>query len=80
MNFGDIGGMGGAVAGYIATPEGQDAVKKYLSSPNGIAMLQNFAGSPEGKKVILSTLPQILAGLNLPPGVADMIKGSLGNQ
>ena len=33
MNFGSIGGMGGAVASYIATPEGQDAIKKFLRIP-----------------------------------------------
>jgi len=79
MNFGNISGIGGAVASYITTPEGQDAVKKYLTSPEGVAMLQNFVGTPEGKKTILSILPQILGGLNLPPGIADMIKGSLDN-
>ena len=80
MNFGSIGGMGGAVASYIATSEGQDAIKKFLVSPEGIAMLQNFAGTPEGQKTMLSVLPQILGGLNLPPGAADMIKSVLPGQ
>ena len=80
MNFGDISGMGGAVAGYLTTPEGQDAVRKYLASPEGIGLLQKFAGTPEGQKTIVSVLPQVLSGLNLPPGVADMIKSALGNQ
>jgi hypothetical protein len=72
--------MSGSIAGYIATPEGQEAVKKYLASPEGSTMLQNFVSSPEGKKVMLTMLPQILGGLNLPPGVADMIKDSPGHQ
>ncbi len=80
MNFGNISGMGGAVAGYIATPEGQDAVKKFLASPEGIALLQNFAGTPEGQKTMLSVLPSVIGALNLPPGAADMIKGALGSQ
>ena len=80
MNFGTLGGIGGAVAGYLATPEGQDAVKKFLASPEGIALLQNFAGSPEGQKTMLAVLPNIVGGLNLPPGAADMIKSVLGSQ
>ena len=80
MNFGSISGMGGAVANYIATPEGQDAIKKFLASPEGIAMLQNFAVTPEGQKTMLNILPQILGGLNLPPGAADMIKSAIPGQ
>jgi hypothetical protein len=80
MNFGDIGSMGGAVARFIATSEGQDAIRKFLALPDGITMLQSFAGIPEGQKVILSILPQILGGLNLPPGVGDSIKGAIGTQ
>ena len=40
-------------------------------------MLQNFAGTPEGQKTMLSILPQILGGLNLPYGAADMIKSAI---
>lgn len=80
MNFGNLGGMGGAVESYISTPEGQDAMRKFLASPEGIAMLKNFIGTAEGKKVLVSILPQVLGGLNLPPSVADAIKGALGNQ
>ena len=80
MDFGSIGSMGGAVTGYLTTPEGQDAVKKFLASPQGIALLQNFAGTPEGQKTMLSVLPQVVGGLNLPPGAADMIKTAIGNQ
>ena len=80
MDFGNFGGMGGAVASYIATPEGQDAIKKFLASPEGIAMLQKFVGTPEGQKTMLSILPQVLGGLNLPAGAADMIKSALPGQ
>ncbi len=80
LNFGNLGGMGGAVAGYLATPEGQETVKKFLASQDGIALLKNFASTPEGQRVIASLLPQIIGSLNLPPGVADMIKGALATR
>jgi len=78
MDFGSLGGLGGACASFLATPEGQAEVKKYLVSPEGISLLKSFAGTPEGQKVMMSILPQVLGGMNLPPGVADMIKGALG--
>ena len=78
MNFGDIGGIGWVVESYLATPEGRDVVKKYLTSPEGSAMLQKFVGTPEGKETIVSILPHILGGLNLPPGAADNIKTAIG--
>jgi hypothetical protein len=80
MNFGNLGEIGGSVAGYLATPEGQDAIKKFLASPEGIAMLKNFVGSPEGQKTMLGILPQVLGALNLPPGVTDTVKGALSGQ
>jgi hypothetical protein len=80
MNFGTLGSIGGAAAGYLTTPEGQEAVKKFLASPEGIKLLQNFAGTPEGQKTMLSVLPTVLGGMNLPPGAADMLKGVLGGQ
>jgi hypothetical protein len=79
-DFGAIGGVGGAVAGYLSTPEGQESVKKFLASPQGVALLQNFAGTPEGQKTMLSVLPQVIGGLNLPPGAADMITGAIANR
>ena len=80
MNFGNLTGICGAGANYLATPEGQDAVKKFLASPEGIALLQNFAGTPEGQKTMLNVLPQVLGGLNLPSGAADIIKAALPGQ
>ena len=76
MNFGDIGGIGWVVENYVATPEGRNTVKKYLTSPIGISMLQKFVETPEGKETIVSILPHILGGLNLPLGAADTIKAA----
>ena len=79
MNFGNMGGMSGAVASFISTPEGQETVKKFLSSPDGITMMKNFAATPDGQKLMMTVLPQVLGNLNLSPGAADMIKGALGS-
>jgi hypothetical protein len=80
VNFGNIGGIGWVVENYVATPEGRNMVKKYLTSPEGISMLQKFVETPEGKETIVSILPHILGGLNLPPEAADTIKAALGSK
>ena len=80
MNFGTLGNIGGAAAGYLATPEGQDAVRKFLASPEGVKLLQNFAGTPDGQKTMMSVLPSLIGGMNLPPGAAEILKGALGGQ
>jgi hypothetical protein len=80
VNFGDIGGIGWVVESYIETSEGRNTVKKYLTSPEGITMLQKFVETPEGKETIVSILPHILGGLNLPLGAADTIKAALGSK
>jgi len=80
MNFGALGGMGGAVAGFLQTPEGQEAAKKFLASPDGIRLLQDFIGTPEGKQTLATVLPTVLSGMNLPPGVSEIITNALKNR
>ncbi|MHB8163494.1 MAG: hypothetical protein ACYDDV_03985 [Methanoregula sp.] len=78
MNFGSLGGMGGAVGSYLATPEGQEAAKKFLASPDGIAMLKGFIETPDGKKAMMSLLPALLDTLNVPPAVKEVVKSAIG--
>ncbi len=77
MDFGSLGGMGGAIGSFLASPDGQDAAKKFLASPEGTNMLKSFAATPEGQKALMSVVPVILDGINLPPGVKDMILAAL---
>jgi len=77
MNFGSLGGMGGAVASYLSTPEGQEAAKQFLATPDGINLLKNFAASPAGQKTLMSVLPTVLGAMNLPPGVKEMITAAI---
>ena len=79
MNFGSLGGMGGAVGSYLSTPEGQEAAKKYLASPEGIAMLKGFIGTPEGQKAMFSILPALLDMVNLPPAIKDAVKSAIAS-
>lgn len=78
MNFGNLCGMEGAVGRYLSSPEGQEAAKNYLASADGIAMLKGFIATPEGKKTLISILPALLDGLNLPPAVRDAVQNAVG--
>ena len=77
MDFGSLGGMGGAIGSFLASPDGQDAAKKFLASPQGTEMLKSFAVTAEGQKALMSVVPVILEGINLPPGVKEMILAAL---
>jgi len=57
MDFGNLGGLGASAAGFLATSEGQTAVKNFLATPDGMALLKNFASSSQGQQVIMSLLP-----------------------
>jgi hypothetical protein len=77
MDFGNFGGLGGSLAGFIATPDGQAAVKNFLSTPDGMNLLKSFAASSQGQQVIMSILPSVVDGMNLPEPVKAMIKSSV---
>jgi hypothetical protein len=76
-DFGTTGYMTDAIIQYISTPEGQEKVTRFLSSPEGMTMLKNFTATPAGKKVVLSILPQLLEGLDLPSHAKDAIKNAI---
>ncbi len=59
MDFGNLGGLGGSLVGFIATPEGQAAVKNFLATPDGTNLLKTFATSAQGQQVIMSILPEV---------------------
>jgi hypothetical protein len=77
MDFGNLGGIGGSLAGFIATPEGQTAVKNFLVTPDGMTLLKNFAATPQGQQVIMSIFPSLVDGMNLPEPVKAMIKSAV---
>jgi hypothetical protein len=76
-NFGTTGLMSDAITRYISTSEGQEKITRFLASPEGMTILKNFAATPDGKKVVLSILPQLLEGLDLPAHMKDAIKNAI---
>ncbi|MFA5332228.1 MAG: hypothetical protein WC342_07600 [Methanoregula sp.] len=80
MNFGNLGGIGGSVAGFLTTSEGQAAVKNFLATPDGMTLLKSFASTRQGQQVIMSVLPSVVDGMNLPEPVKAMIKSAVPSQ
>jgi hypothetical protein len=62
-------GMQGMIAGYVASPRGQEAIRNYLSSPEGKKTLTSYLETPEGKETARLILHRVLEGLNLPADV-----------
>ena len=77
MNFGMLGN---SAAAYLATPDGQENIKKFLSSPDGIALLKNYLASPEGAAVVQTILPSVIGNLNLPAGTQETVQKLLQNR
>jgi hypothetical protein len=59
----------GMVAGYIASPKGQTAIRDYLSSPEGQKTLDTYLSTPEGQDMARLILTRVLEGTNLPADV-----------
>jgi hypothetical protein len=57
--------MQGMIAGYVASPKGQEAIRNYLISPEGQKTLDTFLSTPEGQKTAQLVLSRALEGTNL---------------
>ena len=72
--------MGGMVASYLASPEGQKKVHEYLSSPAGKEVVRKYLATPGGQMLARELLSTALDSLELPQDVKDIIRKALDNQ
>ena len=77
MDFGSLGGMGGAIGSFLASPDGQDAAKKFLASPQGYRNAEKFCSYSGRTESPHERCPGHIEGINLPPGVKEMILAAL---
>lgn len=61
--------MQGMIAGYIASPKGQEAIRNYLSSPEGKKTLDAYLSTPDGQEMARLVLSRALEGTNLSADV-----------
>jgi hypothetical protein len=72
-----IEGIQGLVAGYLASPKGQDAIRSFLSSPQGREAINAYLSTPEGQQMARLLLLRALDGLKIPNEVKDQIRKAL---
>ena len=57
--------MQGMIAGYVASPRGQETIRNYLSSPEGKITMETYLSTPEGQAMARLVLSRVLDGTNL---------------
>jgi hypothetical protein len=69
--------MQGMIAGYIASPKGQEAIRNYLSSPEGKKTMDTYLSTPEGQDMAKLVLTRALDGTNLSADVRAQVVAAL---
>ena len=69
--------MKGMIAGYAASPKGQEAIRQYLASAEGKKTLDTYLSTPEGQVMARLVLSRALEGTNLPADVREKVLGAI---
>jgi len=75
-----LDGLQGMIAGYCASPKGQETIKKYLSSPEGQKTIDAYLATPGGQAMARLILLRALEGLDLPAAVKAEIRRALSEK
>jgi hypothetical protein len=72
--------MQGMIAGYIASPKGQAAIRNYLSSPEGKKTLDTYLSTPEGQDMAKLIMSRALEGTNLSADVRAKVLAAVAEK
>jgi hypothetical protein len=75
--MGTMDGIQGMVAGYLASPKGQEMIQGFLSSPEGKEAIDSYLSTPGGQEMARFLLLRALDRLNIPDEVKVMIRTAL---
>ncbi|OPX64623.1 hypothetical protein [Methanoregula sp. PtaB.Bin085] len=75
-----LSGIQGMIAGYVASPQGQEAIRNYLSSPEGKKMIESYLATPEGQDMGRLIFSRVLEGLDLPAGVKTQVLAAIAEK
>jgi hypothetical protein len=75
--MGAMDGIQGMVAGYLASPNGQETIRKFLASPQGKDAIDSYLSTPGGQQMARLLLLQALDRLDIPDEVKVMIRKAL---
>ena len=65
--------MQGMIAGYVASPKGQETIRNYLSSPEGKITMETYLSTPEGQEMARLVLSRVLEGTTLSADVRAQV-------
>jgi hypothetical protein len=69
--------MQGMIAGYLASPKGQQALQNYLASPEGKATIDAYLATPGGQKLAQLLLCRTLDSLDIPEEAKGVLSTAL---
>jgi len=69
--------MQAMIAGYIASPKGQEALRTYIASPEGQKTLNTCLATPEGQQMARLLLGQTIDSLDLPEDIRNQVRQAL---
>jgi len=72
--------MKGIIAGYIASPRGQEAIRDYLSSPEGKKTMDTYLSTPEGQQIAQLVVSRALEGTNLSADVREQVLAAVAEK
>jgi hypothetical protein len=75
-----LNGMQGMIAGYIASPKGQEAIRNYLSSPEGQKTMDTYLSTPDGQEMAKLILSRALEGTNLSTEVRAQVLAAVAEK
>jgi hypothetical protein len=69
--------MQAMIAGYIASPKGQEALRNYITSAEGQKTLNTCLATKEGQQMARLLLQQTIDSLDLSEDVRDQVRKAL---
>jgi len=72
--------MQGMIAGYLASPKGQQALQNYLASPEGKATINAYLATPDGQKMAQVILCHAMDNLKIPEEAKEVIRTALNEK
>jgi len=78
--MGALDGIQGMVAGYLASPGGQETIRSFLASPQGKEAIDAYLSTPGGQQMARLLLLRALDNLDIADSVKDQIRTALAEK
>jgi len=75
-----LSGIQGMIAGYVASPQGQEAIRNYLSSPEGKKTIDTYLSTPEGKDMAMLVVTRALERTNLSAEIKEKVLAAIAEK